>query len=60
MKHDEMDYPSYAYTYTTLLLHNTFLCTPLHTNDDLTKLFFKWANPGLFLFIIVLFSLQFQ
>ena len=22
--------------------------------------FFKWANPGLFLFIFVLFSLQFQ
>ena len=27
---------------------------------QLSKRFFKWANPSLFLYIIVIFSIQFQ
>ena len=29
-------------------------------DQDVSNIFFKWANTGLFLFIFVLFPLQFQ
>ena len=29
-------------------------------DQDVSNIFFKWANTGLFLFIFVLFSLQYQ
>ena len=46
---------------TNLAVNKLFNDTDWKVADNTTHLFFKiWANPGLFLFIFVRFSLQFQ
>ena len=47
-----------AFAMFVYLLHRIII--PIITNAQNSFFKKKWANPGLFLFIFVLFSLQFQ